>query len=78
MNPLLRKLLAPRNEYLTLDKNLIIREASVGAQRFADCPADLSLGQDVRIPFPELIGVEETLFSRSSAKAIAADLRASL
>jgi PAS domain S-box-containing protein len=75
MNPLLRKLLAPRNEYLTLDKNLIILEASVGAQRFADCPADLSLGQDVRIPFPELIGVEETLIEILEGRQISFELK---
>ncbi len=61
MNPLLKKLLAPRYEYLTLDRNLIILEASLGAQSFAECPDALSLGNDIRVSFPELIGVEEIL-----------------
>ena len=61
MNPLLNKILVPRYEYLALDENLLILEASLGAQRFADSPEELILGNDVRASFPELIGVEESL-----------------
>ena len=61
MNPLLKKLLAPRYEYLTLDRDFRILEASLGAPRFADCPDEVKWGNDIRVPFPELIGVEETL-----------------
>jgi hypothetical protein len=42
-------------------RKLLIREASLGAQRFADSPEELILGNDVRTFFPELIGVEESL-----------------
>jgi two-component system, OmpR family, sensor histidine kinase VicK len=59
MTSLLKKLLAPHHEYLTLNQNLIILEASCGVQRFADCSDELILGNDVRIPFPELIGIED-------------------
>jgi two-component system sensor histidine kinase VicK len=61
MNPLLRKILVPRYEYLTLDRNLIILDASYQAHRFADCSGDLKPGNDARLPFPELIGFEEAL-----------------
>ncbi|NKB17620.1 MAG: hybrid sensor histidine kinase/response regulator, partial [Pseudanabaena sp. CRU_2_10] len=62
MRPLLRKLLAPRHmEYLILDRNLNIQERSVGADRFAENIDDLVEGNDVRVGFPELIGLEEVL-----------------
>ena len=61
MNPLLKKLLAPRYEYLTLDRDFRILEASSGAPRFADCPDEVKWGNDIRVAFPELIGFEETL-----------------
>ena len=63
MNYLIKKLLEPRYEYLTLDRDLIILEASLGAQRLAEYPDALKLGNDVRASFPELIGVEETLMA---------------
>ncbi len=61
MNSILKKVLAPRYEYLTLDQNFIIKEISPGAQRFAECPNDLVQGEDIRNCFPELVGVEEIL-----------------
>jgi PAS domain S-box-containing protein len=61
MNVLFKKIFPPRYEYLTLNRNLRIVEASYGAQRFADCPEALKLGNDVRASFPELLGIEETL-----------------
>lgn len=61
MNVLLNKILAPRYEYLILTRNLVILEASYGAQCFADCPEALKLGKDARICFPELLGTEEIL-----------------
>jgi PAS domain S-box-containing protein len=59
MNYLFQKILAQRYEYLILDRTLRILEASYGAQHFADCPEALKLGNDVRLSFPELIGIEE-------------------
>ncbi len=61
MNILLKKLLAPRYEYLILDRNFIIIEVSSGAQKFADASDDLKVGNDVRFNFPELLGFEKTL-----------------
>jgi adenylate cyclase len=57
-----KKLLAPPHlEYLALDNQLVIQEISLQAQRFGDPPAEVLQGNDVRIPFPELIGTEEVL-----------------
>ena len=61
MNHILKKILTPRYEYLTLDRNFRILETSLQAQRFADCPDQLIVGNDVRVPFPEFWGVEESL-----------------
>jgi len=62
MNKLLKKLLAPRNiEYLTLDKDLVIVEKSWGAANFAESPEEVKVGRDIRLSFPELIGLEDTL-----------------
>ena len=62
MNPLAKRLLTVRStEYLSLDKNFAILEASPGIQRFADCSTAVNPGTDIRSSFPELIGVEDTL-----------------
>jgi PAS domain S-box-containing protein len=62
MNKLLKKLLAPRHiEYLTLDKDLVIIEKSWGAANFAESPEELKVGRDIRLSFPEFIGLEDTL-----------------
>jgi PAS domain S-box-containing protein len=57
----LNKLLASRYEYLTVNRNFNILEGSLGVQRFAYCTDDLRLGEDIRVPFPELIGAEDIL-----------------
>ncbi|NEP59721.1 MAG: PAS domain S-box protein [Symploca sp. SIO2G7] len=65
MNALLNKLLsvlAPnRGGYLEIDQDFNIIDTSAGAQRFVDCPDDISKGQDIRLGFPELFGVEDIL-----------------
>ncbi|MDP8934678.1 MAG: adenylate/guanylate cyclase, partial [Cyanobacteriota bacterium] len=62
MKTLLKKLLVPPHlEYLALDKDFLIQEISLKVQRFADCPEEVLAGNDVRIPFPELVGTEEIL-----------------
>lgn len=65
MNVLLNKLLsllAPRRrEYLTTDKQFNIVETSLGLQRFVDHPDEIVKGTDIRVGFPELIGLEEIL-----------------
>ncbi len=61
MNKLLKKLLAPRNiEYLTLDRDLVIIEKSWGAASFAESPEEVKVGRDIRLSFPEFIGLEDT------------------
>ena len=58
----LRSLLAVRKiEYLAVNQDFLILEISSKAQHFADCPAEIRLGGDVRIGFPELIGIEDIL-----------------
>ena len=60
MNSTFKGLLAKKNmEYVLLDEDLQILEASDGAVRFADSEGDFALGNDVRFGFPELFGVEE-------------------
>jgi len=65
MNALLNKLLsvlAPnRGEYIEIDQDFNIIYASTGVQRFVDCPDDINQGQDIRLGFPELFGVEDIL-----------------
>ena len=62
MNILLEKLFAPRHlEYLLINKNLIIVQTSDTVKRLADRPNEVKLGNDVRLSFPELIGIEALL-----------------
>jgi PAS domain S-box-containing protein len=62
MNPLLNKLFCPRHiEYLVVDQDLNIQEKSWGVQRFSDSPKDVVEGKNVRLGFPELIGIEDLL-----------------
>lgn len=48
-------------EYLTLNQDCNIIEASLAAKRFADCPSEIAQGKKVYEGFPELIGLEDTL-----------------
>ena len=62
MKSIIKKLLAPRKiEYLVINKDWIILEISFGIQRLTDNPQEAVPGQDVRLSFPELIGVENIL-----------------
>ncbi|MEZ2228171.1 MAG: diguanylate cyclase [Microcoleus sp.] len=62
VNNLLNKLLSLRRiEYLAVDRDLKIQEASLNVQEFADIPDGIEKGKDVRDSFPELIGIEEIL-----------------
>jgi len=61
MKTLSKKLLVPHHlEYLALDRDFLIQEASSNVQRFAYSD-EIVAGNDVRIPFPELVGTEEIL-----------------
>ena len=63
MNALLTKLLsvlAPnRGAYLEIAPDFNIIDTSPGVERFVDCPDDISQGQDIRLGFPELFGLED-------------------
>jgi len=61
LNKLLSILTIRRKEYLIVDRNFNILETSVGVQRFAESPDDVVKGKDVRLSFPELLGLEEIL-----------------
>jgi PAS domain S-box-containing protein len=62
MSPFLKKLLSLRKmAYLMLDQDFNILETSLGVQRFADRPNEVIKGKDVRLGFPELIGIEDIL-----------------
>lgn len=65
MNTLLNQvlaILAPRHmEYLVLDEDFEIIETSSGVRRFADFPDEVIQGKDIRLGFPEIIGLEDSL-----------------
>lgn len=48
-------------DYLVANYELIIIRKSWGASKFTDCPEAVVEGEDIRVPFPELIGTEEVL-----------------
>ncbi|MBW4689077.1 MAG: PAS domain S-box protein [Komarekiella atlantica HA4396-MV6] len=50
-------------ERLELDDNFCIVDTSEQVQRFADRPKEVMLGKDVRLSFPEFIGLEDILKS---------------
>jgi PAS domain S-box-containing protein len=50
-------------DYLTLDRELKIQETSLAVQRFADSPHEVKKGKDIRLGFPEFIGIEEILIA---------------
>ncbi|MDX1977468.1 MAG: PAS domain S-box protein [Pseudanabaenaceae cyanobacterium bins.68] len=59
---LLKRLITPRfAEYLILDRDFRVLELSPGIQKFADFPYLVSVGDDARLAFPEIIGAEELL-----------------
>ncbi|MBD0263144.1 MAG: PAS domain S-box protein [Tolypothrix sp. Co-bin9] len=50
-------------ERLELDENFCIIDTSEQVQRFAARPEEVMLGKDVRLSFPEFIGIEHILIS---------------
>ncbi len=62
MNFLIKKLLEPKGmEYLSITKDLMIEDMSYGVKRFADLADTVEIGQDCRLGYPELIGMENML-----------------
>ncbi|MBD1919627.1 PAS domain S-box protein [Microcoleus sp. FACHB-831] len=76
MNSILSKLLIPPNmAYLTIDAELIIQDTSLDVQRFAESPDKLMVGEDIRLSFPELIGVEDSLIAVSEGRQDSFELK---
>ncbi len=64
MNSLYQKFLAPqRLQYLAVDQDFVIQEISLDSDKFADCPEEIVEGNDVRLGFPELFGLEDNLMA---------------
>ncbi|MDY6937307.1 MAG: PAS domain S-box protein [Cyanobacteriota bacterium] len=62
MSNILKKFLASfQLEYLVLDRNFRIVEMSACVARFADLDRAVQIGRDVRVAFPEIIGLEPQL-----------------
>lgn len=74
MNSSLKTILGSHHEYLTLDRNLLIREISFAAHNYADSGKDLSLGRDVRLAFPELTGIEYILIDILEGRRLSFEL----
>ena len=76
MHPLFQKLLASRRiEYLAVDESFTIVELSDKITQFADRPDDLSIGKDVRLSFPEIVGMEEILINILQGQQLNFDLK---
>jgi PAS domain S-box-containing protein len=76
MSSLLKKLLAPRNlEYLILSDRPIVVEMSAGVAQFADRPAEVAVGRDARLGFPELVGIERILEEIVEGKRVGFELK---
>jgi PAS domain S-box-containing protein len=45
-------------EYLLCDRNLSITQFSAGVQKYAEQP--IAIGEDIRVGFPEIVGLEST------------------
>jgi PAS domain S-box-containing protein len=75
MNSILKHLLDLRNiEYFVLAENLAILDASPGVSRFVESP--MSIGQDIQVLFPELVGIESLLQSVLDEEQPAFELKA--
>ncbi len=62
MNNLLAKILEEQSlEFVEVDSNFRILDYSPRIHRFAEHPGEMEVGQDSRIYFPELIGLEDVL-----------------
>ena len=76
MNPLLRKLLEPRQtQYFVVNHDFIIQETSAEVQHYADTPGNAIPGADARMSFPELIGIENILMSIIMGRLPSFDLK---
>jgi adenylate cyclase len=64
LDRIFKKSLTPRKfERLEIDKNFCILDISPQVPQFSDRPSEVILGKDIRLAFPEFIGIEDILFS---------------
>jgi PAS domain S-box-containing protein len=76
MKSLLKKLFASRRlEYLILERNLLIQEMSLGVQQFAYYPEQVTMGSDVRLGFPVMIGFEDFLIDVLEGRQVSFELK---
>jgi len=76
MSSLLNKLLSLRHiEYLVVDRNFNIIEVSSGVKRFADCPNEVMKGKNVRLSFPEIVGLENSLIALIEGREASFELK---
>lgn len=76
MSSLLKKLLSLRHiEYLVVDRDFNIIEVSSGVQRFADCPNEVRKGKNVRLGFPEIVGLENSLIALIEGRQASFELK---
>ncbi|BAU66881.1 PAS/PAC sensor hybrid histidine kinase [Stanieria sp. NIES-3757] len=54
-------LIFDQRDYVIINQNLNVLQRSTTAQKFAESPENLIPGQDIRLSFPELIGLERIL-----------------
>ena len=54
-------LIVDKREYLILNKDLSIAQTSPLANKYAEFPEGVVVGRDVRLAFPEFVGLEDTL-----------------
>lgn len=57
-----------------MDRDFTILETSFGAPQLADCPNEVIPGNDVRLGFPELIGLEDVLIDIIEGRQISFNL----
>ena len=48
-------------EYVIIDRHFQIVDSSTAVRKYAAVPENLNLGQDIRLSFPEIIGLEKTV-----------------
>jgi hypothetical protein len=56
------------SQYIQIDCDFTLLQIGTRASGFADCPAALRLGEDARLAFPELIGLENSLAAIGTAE----------
>lgn len=54
-------LIVDKREYLILNKDLTIAQTSLNITKYAESPEQVIVGEDIRLGFPEFVGLEETL-----------------